>query len=165
MPDASNFSLPAQIEKSISRYDKLICSIGVFIPTYGFDHIANAVEVIRQESKTDIGLLLIDGSFASDESYKSKMLKHREWITVLENVPHGQVFQILKKSDVFVVGDTPLDVQCGKEARVKSIAMATGHYTLFELKKHNPDFAFQDFSETDKIVQAIHKDLILRPIG
>jgi len=104
LPDASNSSLPAQIENSISRHDKLICSIGVFIPTYGFDHIANAVEVIRQESKTNIGLLLIDGSFASDESYKSKILKHREWITVLESVPHGQVFQILKKSDVFVRG-------------------------------------------------------------
>jgi len=59
LPDASNSSLPAQIENSISRHDKLICSIGVFIPTYGFDHIANAVEVIRQESKTNIGLYLL----------------------------------------------------------------------------------------------------------
>jgi glycosyltransferase involved in cell wall biosynthesis len=104
LPDALNFSLPSQIEKSISRYDKLICSIGVFIPTYGFEHIANAAEVMRKESKTDIGLLLIDGSFAIDESYKSKVLKNREWVIVLENIPHGQVLQILKKSDVFVRG-------------------------------------------------------------
>jgi glycosyltransferase involved in cell wall biosynthesis len=104
LPDALNFSLPSQIEKSISRYDKLICSVGVFIPTYGFEHIANAVEVIRQESGIDIGLLLIDGSFANDESYKSKVLKNRKWVTALENVPHGHVLQILKKSDVFIRG-------------------------------------------------------------
>lgn len=103
-PESLNSSLPSQIEETISRYDKLICSIGVFIATYGFEHIANAVEVIRQESKTDIGLLLVDGSFASDESYKSKVLKNRKWVIVLENVPHGQVLQILKKSDVFVRG-------------------------------------------------------------
>jgi phosphoglycolate phosphatase len=60
--------------------------------------------------------------------------------------------------DVFVIGDTPRDVQCGKEARVKTIAMATCHDTLFELKKHNPDCAFADFSEWEKIVWAIHKD-------
>jgi len=64
----------------------------------------------------------------------------------------------IDKKDVFVIGDTPRDIESGKETGVRTIAMATGPFTLFELKKHNPDYAFADFSEKDKIVQAMHKD-------
>jgi glycosyltransferase involved in cell wall biosynthesis len=100
----SNSSLSAEIEESISRYDKLVCSIGVFIPTYGFEHIAVAVESLRRESGLNIGLLLIDGSFAVDENYESEILQKREWIIVLKNVPHPQVLEFLKRSHVFVRG-------------------------------------------------------------
>jgi len=100
----SNSSLSVEVERSISRYEKLVCSIGVFIPSYGFKHIADAVENIRDESALDIGLLLIDGSFAVDENYESEVLQEREWIIVLKNIPHPQVLQFLKRSDVFVRG-------------------------------------------------------------
>lgn len=104
LPDVFNSPLISQIEKSISRYDKLICSIGAFIPTYGFKHIAVAVESIRRESGLNIGLLLIEGSFAHDENYKSEVMQQRDWIIVLRDIPHSQVLQILKRSDVFVRG-------------------------------------------------------------
>lgn len=102
--DLSTSLLSADLEKSISRYDKLVCSIGVFIPSYGFKHIADAVENIRDESGLNIGLLLIDGSFAVDENYESVVLQERKWVVVLKNVPHPQVLQLLKRSDVFVRG-------------------------------------------------------------
>jgi glycosyltransferase involved in cell wall biosynthesis len=82
----------------------LICSIGAFIPTYGFKHIADAVEGIRRESGLNIGLLLIEGSFAHVESYNSEVMQQREWIIVLRDIPHSQVLNILKRSDVFVRG-------------------------------------------------------------
>jgi|MudIll2142460700_1097286.scaffolds.fasta_scaffold03337_2 glycosyltransferase involved in cell wall biosynthesis len=97
-------SLSAEVERSICHYDKLVCSVGVFIPSYGFKHIVDAVESIRDESGLDIGLLLIDGSFAVDENYKSEVLQKKEWIVVLKNIPHPQVLQFLKWSDVFVRG-------------------------------------------------------------
>ena len=64
----------------------------------------------------------------------------------------------IRKWDVFVIGDTPRDIACGKEAGVKTIAMATGPCPLNELKKHKPDFAFADFSGWEKLVRAIHSD-------
>jgi glycosyltransferase involved in cell wall biosynthesis len=103
-PNTFEHSVPPEIMKLISQYDKLVSSIGVFTPNYGFEHIANAVEIIRQEFGINIGLLLIDGSFANDESYRSKVLRGRKWVVVLKNVPHAQVLQILMKSDVFVRG-------------------------------------------------------------
>ena len=44
----------------------------------------------------------MDGAFAGDEDYRKHVLRDREWITVLRDVPHDAVQQILSRSDVFV---------------------------------------------------------------
>ncbi|MBE0449095.1 MAG: glycosyltransferase family 4 protein [Actinobacteria bacterium] len=103
-PESFNAPLPVEIEQAIAHHDKVICSIGVFTPVYGFKDIAAAIESVRQESGLDIGLLLVDGSFAIDEDYKSEVLWQREWVTVVTNLPHPQVLQVLKRSDIFVRG-------------------------------------------------------------
>ena len=97
----SNAQLPEHILNAFTGYDKVICSIGVFTPNYGFKHIANAVDVIRQDSCLKIALILIDGSFAKDADY-AKAVKGRDWIKVFENISHPHVLAILKKCDVFV---------------------------------------------------------------
>jgi glycogen(starch) synthase len=83
-------------------YAKRVCSIGVFIPSYGFRDVAEAVEELRNRTGKDIGLVLLDGGFAGDESYRDEVLWEREWITVLEQVPNPDIYHILKQSDVFV---------------------------------------------------------------
>lgn len=98
--------LPGELETSLLPYmrrARRVCSIGVFIPEYGFRHVAEAVEQVRRETREDVGLVLLDGTFASDETYRAEVLRGRaEWMTVLRNVPHPHVFQILKRSDAFV---------------------------------------------------------------
>jgi glycosyltransferase involved in cell wall biosynthesis len=99
--------LPAEIEAALASYlrrAKKVCSIGVFIEDYGFAHVARAVERLRIETGEDIGLSLLDGDFASDEAYKTEVLRGREWIVVLKNVSHPNVFKILRRSDAFVRG-------------------------------------------------------------
>lgn len=99
--------LPEEIEKVLLPYQqnaKRVCSIGVFIPSYGFKHVVTAVEKLRHETGTDIGLLLLDGNFAADEDYRIDVLTGKDWITVLKNVEHPFVFEILRRSDVFVRG-------------------------------------------------------------
>ena len=98
-------ALPAATEESLAAYSgraRRICSIGVFIPDYGFGHAAEAVERLRRETGEDIGLVMLDGTFARDETYRDETLRGRDWITVLENVPNPVVYQILKRSDAFV---------------------------------------------------------------
>ena len=102
---SSELALPTELEESLEPYQKhskRVCSIGVFIPTYGFKHVAEAVESIRNETGADIGLLLLDGDFAADEEYRLQVLAGRNWITVLKNVSHPFVFRILTQSSVFV---------------------------------------------------------------
>jgi glycosyltransferase involved in cell wall biosynthesis len=100
-------ALPAETEAALADYlrrGKKVCSIGVFISDYGFAHVAEAVERLRRETGEDIGLILLDGGFASDEEYKAEALRERDWITVLKNVAHPHVFEILRRSDAFVRG-------------------------------------------------------------
>lgn len=102
---AAQGSLPVPLEAALRPYfeqRKRVCSIGFFIPAYGFKHVADAIETVRQETGVDIGLVLLDGHFVTDIAYQSEVLRDRAWVTVLTNVPHPVVFQILKRSDVFV---------------------------------------------------------------
>jgi glycosyltransferase involved in cell wall biosynthesis len=111
-------SLPEDLDQAISGHAKQACSIGVFIPAYGFKEAAEAVEQIRAESGEDIGLILIDGAYVSDDDYRSEVLAGREWITVLVKVPQPLVLQILNRSNVFI---RPFGVESYGISRVEAI--------------------------------------------
>jgi glycosyltransferase involved in cell wall biosynthesis len=98
-------TLSSETAKSLEPYlshGKRVCSIGVFFPSYGFKDVAEAVEELRKRTGKDIGLLLLDGGFVRDENYRDEVLWGRDWITVLEKVPNPEIYQVLKRSDVFV---------------------------------------------------------------
>lgn len=99
--------LPAETEAELAgfmRRERRVCSVGVFIPDYGFLHTAQAVERLRRETGEDVGLVLLDGDFAVEPGYREEVLRGREWVTVLKNVAHPHVFQILRRCDAFVRG-------------------------------------------------------------
>jgi phosphoglycolate phosphatase len=52
-----------------------------------------------------------------------------------------------------VIGDTPRDVQCAEIHGAASIAVATGPYSIEDLKQTGADLVLADLSETDKIVR------------
>ena len=43
---------------------------------------------------------------------------------------------------VLVIGDTPHDIQCARAIDARTIAVATGGYSLEELRAHDPWRAF-----------------------
>ena len=99
--------LPPETEAALAgfmRRARRVCSVGVFIPDYGFLHAARAVERLRRETGEDLGLLLLDGGFASDAAYREEVTGGREWVTVLRNAAHPDVFRILRRCDAFVRG-------------------------------------------------------------
>jgi phosphoglycolate phosphatase-like HAD superfamily hydrolase len=57
--------------------------------------------------------------------------------------------------DVIVIGDTPADIHCGRELGARAIAVATGQYTMAELREHMPAALFADLSRTEEVVHAI----------
>jgi phosphoglycolate phosphatase len=49
--------------------------------------------------------------------------------------------------DVYVIGDTPADIQCAKPHGAISVAVATSKYKVDDLKKHYPDHVFNDLAD------------------
>ena len=90
-----------QLQTFLQR-PRRVCSIGTFISNYGFSQVANAVEQLRGETGEEIGLLLLDGGFAIDETYRAQIVNNRPWITVIKDVPNPDVYQILRECDLFV---------------------------------------------------------------
>ncbi|MFV0336937.1 MAG: HAD family hydrolase [Chthoniobacterales bacterium] len=58
-------------------------------------------------------------------------------------------------ADIFVIGDTPRDIECGKAIGAITVAVATGNYSQETLAKHNPDLLFPDFSNTTTVIKAL----------
>lgn len=90
------------IQKYLPPNAKIVCSIGAFTPNYGFKQIAEAVNTIRNQESRDVVLILIAGTFKEDPKYKEQILKEREWIKVLYDISHQEVFNILNASNAFV---------------------------------------------------------------
>jgi phosphoglycolate phosphatase len=56
---------------------------------------------------------------------------------------------------IVVIGDTPADVACGIKLGARSIAVLTGYHNRVELTLSNPDFLFDDLSDTQKVLAAV----------
>lgn len=57
--------------------------------------------------------------------------------------------------EIVVVGDTPLDVACGRHLGVRTIAVATGGHPREELAACDPDHLFDDLADTARVWEAI----------
>jgi len=53
---------------------------------------------------------------------------------------------------VWVIGDTPADIRCGRAIGAKVIAVATGIYSFEELSQHSPDHLAENFAEVESLL-------------
>jgi phosphoglycolate phosphatase-like HAD superfamily hydrolase len=61
----------------------------------------------------------------------------------------------LDGADIVVIGDTPADIDCARSVSARTIAVATGRYTVEELAEHAPTAVFTDLSDTSAVLAAI----------
>ena len=57
--------------------------------------------------------------------------------------------------ELVTIGDAAMDIEAGKAFNAITISVTTGLYSEQELRSHNPDFVFDNLSNTDKILSAI----------
>ena len=56
-------------------------------------------------------------------------------------------------SDVFVIGDTPLDIIAAKPHHVRTVGVATGFHDLESIRREHPDKLFKNLRDTDRVVR------------
>ncbi len=57
-------------------------------------------------------------------------------------------------AEVWVIGDTPLDVRCARAIGARAVAVATGWHPFDELAGCGPDFLFNDLSDHAPLLAA-----------
>jgi phosphoglycolate phosphatase-like HAD superfamily hydrolase len=81
------------------------------------------------------------GAFADDS-------EDRDQIAAVARERAGRILgERLPGDQILVIGDTPLDVRCGRSIGAKVLAVATGGATLGELQQHEPDWAVGDLGK------------------
>jgi len=57
--------------------------------------------------------------------------------------------------EVVIIGDTEHDIRCARTIRARCVAVATGNYSARQLEAHCPDVLFEDFGNTEEVVERI----------
>ncbi|MBF8299717.1 MAG: phosphatase [Acidobacteria bacterium] len=88
-----------------------------------------------------------DGAFAEDTGDRASIA-----VRALELARQGGD---VGEDGVFVIGDTPHDVECARAIDARTIAVATGGYTLEELQAYQPWRVFNELPPVDEFVRLI----------
>ncbi len=89
------------------------------------------------------------GAFGSDAANRSDLPAIAVERTVHK---HGWTPE---RQDVVIVGDTPADMTCGNGIGARAIGVATGLYSVAELRRAGGDDAFETFESFTKVVDAV----------
>lgn len=172
---------PGLIERLVHRYEELLPSSLPRRNGYVFPNVRDILEHLRQRPDirsylltgntrggaraklTYYGLMefFSDGAFAEDAGDRSVIARR-----ALELAKRaGSVAE----NRIFVVGDTPHDIACATAIGARTIAVATGGYTLEELQPHGPWRMFSELppaAEFMELIEGTHpasKDMSERP--
>jgi phosphoglycolate phosphatase-like HAD superfamily hydrolase len=58
-------------------------------------------------------------------------------------------------SETVIIGDTEHDIHCARVLDTRSIAVATGNFSMQELAAHNPGALFENFAATGEVITEI----------
>ena len=79
------------------------------------------------------------GGFGSDSEDRTTLVRKAAEAAAMQSV------RAMPPEDVFVIGDTPRDIEAGRGAGFKTLGVATGHYTVDQLLESGATFAISDF--------------------
>ncbi|MDX2187557.1 MAG: HAD family hydrolase [Opitutaceae bacterium] len=81
------------------------------------------------------------GAFADDSEYRNEL---GPWALRRAGERLGSP---LSPDQAVVIGDTPHDIECGRVCGARTLAVATGKYTVQELSEHKPDMLVANFED------------------
>lgn len=109
----------------------------------------NLEEIARMKlEKVKLNKFFKIGGFGSDAIQRSDLVR----IAISRA---KKEFGFKADNNVFVIGDSPKDIEAGKEAGVKTIGVATGVYSEIALKRSKPDYTLPNLKNTQKILGII----------
>ena len=81
------------------------------------------------------------GGFADDDEDRNRIA------AVARGRGERMAGRQFRGEEIVVIGDTPLDVACGRAIGARVLAVATGIFTVEQLETHQPDWLVGDLAE------------------
>jgi phosphoglycolate phosphatase len=132
-----------------------------------------AKKILKWLYKNNIDSIILSNHTVVGIDYQLKRLGMRDYIkkllanTALDSSMKGRnkkeklidyiKSNNFKKSEVMIIGDSPEEVEIGKDAGIKTIAITGGYYSISRLVKSKPDFLINNLIELIEIIKKINK--------
>ena len=89
------------------------------------------------------------GAYGSDSARRADLppIAAERAVSLFGRVPTGH--------EVVIVGDTPSDVTCGQCIGARAIGVATGGYSVDQLREAGATAVFENLSDTDAVLRAL----------
>jgi phosphoglycolate phosphatase len=87
------------------------------------------------------------GAFADDHHERNQL---GPFARARAEERHGTQFG---PESIWVIGDTPRDIACGRAIGARTVAIATGTFPAEALREHRPDFLFEDLADTARVLE------------
>jgi phosphoglycolate phosphatase-like HAD superfamily hydrolase len=129
--------------------------------------IPHLLETLTEQSNLVLGLLT--GNFAMGAqlklesfgiwhyfrlgAYGSDSHDRNVLVPIAQQRAQALVGHAIPAQQTFVIGDTPRDIDCAHAHKAHAIAVATGNYSVEELRRHKPEHCFEDLSDVPAIVR------------
>jgi phosphoglycolate phosphatase-like HAD superfamily hydrolase len=91
------------------------------------------------------------GAFGGDSASRNDL------VPIALSRARGHGIDGVAPADVIVVGDTPNDVECALVAGATPVAVATGSYSVAQLRAAGADIVFDDLSDTAAFLRLLDR--------
>ena len=88
-----------------------------------------------------------DGAFAQDTRARATIAQRAKEL--------ARSLGRVSEQEMFVIGDTPHDIECANAIGVRTIAVATGGYSVAELREHRPWQLFEELPPPDEFLRLV----------
>lgn len=89
------------------------------------------------------------GAFSDDHHDRNELVPIARSRAEIYDIPAAAIERVV------VIGDTPHDIECARVAGARSIAVATGGYTVEQLRGFGADEVLPDLSDTEKVIDLL----------
>ncbi len=155
------------LRRMVSRYEDLLPSHLPLKQGRALPHVREILEALRERSDVrsylltgntrrgaraklthyDLFKYFPDGAFAEDQRARSSIAA-RALDLARRNGP-------VNEEQLFVIGDTPHDIECAAAIDARTIAVATGGYSVAELSAHRPWRVFEQLPPPAEFLRLI----------
>lgn len=97
----------------------------------------------------DLDTFFEDGGFGGDWMTRTEVVT--DAITKCQALS-GTVYN---PQDIFLIGDSPSDVEAGKANGINAVAVATGRCDFETLQALHPTYVFEDLSDTEAVLEVL----------